>query len=790
MRPRSLLILIPLCIRAWAQPATLAGFSDEGAFILYANEERVGRLTFQWKADGTFQSKLVISLGGQSTDGTLVVTPDAEGRWIKATLEQPSRKLVWERKDQAYTFTSPDMSGNGKWPENALTFETFTPPLISQALRRFDKTGEVRQTLPVLVLDSKLFTSAALMVERQETVERTAGERHLTLTRWVYAPPAHDFHVLADQDDRVYLASGFTGFPGGIAEQNVVFVREGYEELREKPRETGPVSQAEFEVELKPGIKMPMRDGARLSTDLYLPAGAGKSPVILIRTPYKKEMEELEGRYYARRGYVVAIQDVRGRFASEGQWEPFVHEAKDGYDAIEWLARQPWSSGKVGMIGASYLGWVQWWAASLHPPHLAAMIPNVSPPDPFHNLPFDHGALSLGTSITWANRVESNATGDLSGVIDAANSRKNLQELLKALPVIELDKAVLGKESPYWRRWMDHPSPDGYWSDAMFQDKLTHFNIPVFHQSGWFDGDGIGSKLNYLKLAAYGNVNQKLTIGPWEHTDTATRIAVKRDFGSPAAVDLQRDYLRWFDHWLKGIDNGIMQEPRVSLFVMGSNRWLHGPVYPLPETRFEKLYLTSGGPSNSPKGDGKLSFQPPAADQPPDRYVYDPGDPTPDDRVGTSRKDILVYTTEPFEKPSTIAGPVSAVLYAASSARDTDWFVHLLEVDEEGKPSILWANGSGGHIRARYRNSLTKPELLKAGRIYKYTIDLWHTGITIPAGHRLRVEVSSAAFPMFNRNLNTGGNNETETRFVTADQTIYHDAAHPSYIRLPMIPEK
>ena len=158
--------------------------------------------------------------------------------------------------------------------------------------------------------------------------------------------------------------------------------------------------------------------------------------------------------------------------------------------------------------------------------------------------------------------------------------------------------------------------------------------------------------------------------------------------------------------------------------------------------------------------------------------------------MGTSRKDILVYTTEPFEKPSTIAGPVSAVLYAASSARDTDWFVHLLEVDEEGKPSILWANGSGGHIRARYRNSLTKPELLKAGRIYKYTIDLWHTGITIPAGHRLRVEVSSAAFPMFNRNLNTGGNNETETRFVTADQTIYHDAAHPSYIRLPMIPEK
>jgi hypothetical protein len=364
-------------------------------------------------------------------------------------------------------------------------------------------------------------------------------------------------------------------------------------------------------------------------------------------------------------------------------------------------------------------------------------------------------------------------------------------KLLAALPVIDLDKAVLGKESPYWRQWLAHPSPDSYWAGAMFTDKLKGVNIPVFHQSGWFDDDGIGTKLNYLRMAAYGHANQKLTVGPWEHTDTATRLSKKRDFGSAAAIDLQRDYLRWFDYWLKGIDNGIAKEPLVSLFVMGSNRWLHGPVYPLPGTRFEKLYLTSGGHANAPQSDGKLGFTPPAADQAQDRYVYDPGDPSPSDRTqATTRKDILVYTTEPFEKPYTMAGPLSAVLYAASSAHDTDWFVHLMEVDEEGKASVLWGDDSAGHIRARYRNSLARPELLKPGEIYKYTIDLWHTGVTIAPGHRLRVEVSSAAFPLFDRNLNTGGNSETETRFVSAEQTIYHDARRSSYILLPRIPEQ
>lgn len=287
----------------------------------------------------------------------------------------------------------------------------------------------------------------------------------------------------------------------------------------------------------------------------------------------------------------------------------------------------------------------------------------------------------------------------------------------------------------------------------------------------------------------------------------------ERDFGPQAIIDLQRLYLRWFDYWLKGDETGIINEPLVSLFVMGSNRWLSGATYPLPETQFRKLYLTGSGDANTAKGNGKLSWQVPPPDAPTDRYTYDPGDPTPDphmyeeseedekkirsaeerkqeaegyhQKITAARQDILVYVSDPLEKPLTFAGPISAVLHASSSARDTDWFVSLMEVDEQGKIFPL----GRGKIRGRFRESTRKPELLKAGEIYPYTIDLWHTAITVPAGRRLRVEVASAAFPTFSRNLNTGGHNEMDTQYIPAKQTIYRDAQHPSYVLLPVIPE-
>jgi len=379
--------------------------------------------------------------------------------------------------------------------------------------------------------------------------------------------------------------------------------------------------------------------------------------------------------------------------------------------------------------------------------------------------------------------------------------------------VIDLDEKVLGKKNKYWRRWIEHPVNDDYWEQANFLDHLEKVRIPVFHQSGWFDGDGIGSKLNYLRMRSHGHPYQKLVLGPWGHIAVAHRMVGDRDFGPEAIIDLPREYLRWFDHWLKGVDNGIDTEPLVSIFVMGKNTWLHGDTYPLPQTRFEKWYLTSDGNANTSKGDGGLTKEVPPVDCPPDRYTYDPGDPTPNpsyfeeseedeakvraveekkkqreehhERVTQSRRDILVYQTEPLGEPLTFAGPVSAVLYASSSARDTDWFMRLMEVEASGKIFEL----AEGKIRARFRSSMRRPELLEPGEICEYKLDLWQTGITIPRGHRLRVEVASASFPLFSRNLNTGGHNEVETKYVPAEQVVYHDEKHPSHVLLPVIPD-
>jgi hypothetical protein len=642
-------------------------------------------------------------------------------------------------------------------------------------------------------------------LEAKEKVQRTVGGRDLVLTRFIYGLPGVDLHVWVDETGKLYLAD--------VPAQKAAFVREGYEELRKAPEPDALISTPKHEVEVQSNIGVPMRDGIKLATDIYRPRGLEKAPVILVRTPYKKEVSELQARFYSRRGYVFAIQDCRGRFSSPGVWEPFMNEAADGYDTIEWLAKQPFSNGKVGMIGASYLGWVQWWAASQHPPHLVTIIPNVSPPDPFYNVPYEYGAFFLWGAIWWADVLESKATADISGAALYKTMDRKFQTILRSLPVVDLDKAVLGKENPYWRKWIEHPSNDSFWQPANFLDHLKDARMPVFHQSGWFDGDGIGSKLNYLKMSSYKHPYQKLILGPWGHSDTATRRIGDRDFGPEAIIDLQRLYLRWFDYWLKGVDNGIAKEPLVDLFVMGSNKWLHGETYPLPGTQFRKLYLASGGKANSAKGDGKLSWQIPAADAPADRYRYDPGDPTPDPgmyeeseenekrvrslaerkqeaedyhrKLTEARQDILVYVSDTLEKPLTFAGPLSAVLHASSSARDTDWFVSLMEVDENGKMFGL----TRGKIRARFRNSMKEPKALNPGEIYAYPIDLWQTAITIPAGRRLRVEVTSAAFPRFSRNLNTGGHNETETRYISAQQTVYHDAQHPSYILLPVIPE-
>jgi len=769
------------------RPAPLSGAADEDEFTLYLNEEPIMQMSHEWREDGTYVGETTMSLGGQTVETSLLVETDDEGYWTR--LHYTATGMVFEltrEGGRASVAVDEEEPQEIELKAGMVLYGDDQPALLRQAVEAYDQEKGGDQPIDVLIIPGVPFEAT---LERLDTTERGVAGRHLEITRYRCDFSAVDLFISADQDDRVLLID--------VPAQHATYVRSGFESLLVKPVEDATLSAPDHDWALDDEVMIPMRDGTRLATDVYRPDQEGTWPIVLVRTPYKKEMNELQAKFYARRGYVFAVQDCRGRFGSEGDWVPFFAEPEDGYDTIEWLAKQPFSSGKVGMIGGSYLGWVQWWAAREQPPHLTTIIPNVAPPDPYFNIPYEYGAFFLTGSIWWADVLEQEATADLTGEAMGRVSDKDYHELLMHLPVVELDEKVLGQKNSYWRDWIAHPDNDDWWGRGSFLDHLEGLDIPVFHQSGWFDGDGIGSKLNYLRMASHGHEHQKLVVGPWGHTDTASRGIPGHDFGPAAVIDLQTDYLRWFDHWLKGVDNGIDREPLVKLFAMGSNEWHEGDTYPLPETETQRWYLHSEGSANTSKGDGGLSTTPPALDEPADRYAYDPGDPTPSPRmprdesaddyyvsVNEEREDILVYQTAPLEKPVTIVGPVSAVLYASTSAKDTDWFVRLSEVNAEGEILFLVE----GKIRARYRDSFSKPELLEPGEIAEYHIDCWQTGITLPPGHRLRVEVASAAFPFFSRNLNTGGHNEMETEFVTANQIVYHDAEHPSHVLLPVIP--
>jgi putative CocE/NonD family hydrolase len=785
-----------------ALPAPLSGYQDEGTFALVQKEMRLATVTYKWQTDGSYEGTSVVSLAGQTVRSTIKITPDRDGRWLTIAMESPRGPVRIERSGGVAKRTMKDKVETIDLKPNALLFDNFSPALTTQAVRQYDQTKGGKQSFQLFVLPGIMVT---VTLEKKELAERTVAGRDVKFSRYLYSLHGVDITLWLDPAGKLVYAE--------VPAQHAAYVRDGYDILAQAPEADPLLSTAKYSFKIDRDVGVPMRDGVKLLTDIYRPDTADKCPIILIRTPYQKTIMEPQAGYYARRGYVVAVQNCRGRFGSAGDWEPFIHEPKDGYDAIEWLAAQPWSNGKVGMIGGSYVGWVQWWAASERPPHLVTIIPNVSPPDPFYNIPYDYGVFFLGAAIWWAEVLDKEATADISGAKMENLAEKKYLRLLRSLPVIDLDKTVLGKENAYWRKWIAHPVNDDYWQQANFLERLQDVRIPVFHQSGWFDGDGIGTKLNYLAMARHHHTNQKLVLGPWGHSDEAMRRHGDRDFGVSAIVDMQRAYLRWFDKWLKGIDNKIDKEPLVSLFVMGSNQWLYGDTYPLPQTRFEKWYLSSNGKANTSKGDGKLSAELPGDRSANDRYTYDPGDPTPNPdayeepdepdskskvtaseakekaaeayhrETTDSRTDILVYTTEPLQKPLTFVGPLSAVIYASSSARDTDWFARLVEIDEKGKFLRL----AEGKIRARYRETTTKPELLQPGKVYEYTIDLWHTGITIPKGNRLRLEISSASFPTFSRNLNTGGHNETETNFVKAEQTIYHSKDYPSHVLLPVV---
>lgn len=560
-------------------------------------------------------------------------------------------------------------------------------------------------------------------------------------------------------------------------------------------------------IQVENRVPIPMRDGAILKADIYRPAGEGKYPVLVSRTPYGTERagRHAAAVFFARRGYVFVFQDTRGRHESNGEWSPYRLEMLDGYDTIEWAARQSWSNGKVGMQGASYLGHVQWQAARTVPPHLVTVFPVVAMTSFYHHGVTTNGAFRLAMRFGWGavrndDRLMQNTVPHF---MENGPESISYEKVLWHLPLVDIPRLV-GRNPTFWRDWVTRSDYTDYWKAINAEVDFHKIPIPAHTFGGWFDVNLMGTLNGYAKLSKRGKTavareKSRMIIGPWGH-GPARRVG-HLDFGDHANIDTRSVEIRWFDYWLKGVDTGIQDEPPVTVYVMGKNVWRRENEYPLARTEYRKLYLHSDGKANSYRGDGRLSWDPPAADSRPDRYRYDPHHPVPslggnnccgadtpigpvDQRPIEGRNDILVYTSEFLKEEVEVTGPVKVVLYAASDAKDTDFVAKLVDVYPDGRA----VNVAEGILRARHREGLDKPKLMEPGRIYEMSINLIGTSNAFLPGHRIRVDITSSHFPQFNRNLNTGETVGLGSKPVVAHQTIHHSSERPSHILLPVIP--
>ena len=570
---------------------------------------------------------------------------------------------------------------------------------------------------------------------------------------------------------------------------------------------TSAFNQTPANVIVEHNVAMKTRDGVTLYADVYRPAGAESLPVLLTRTPYDKNGGAAFGSMGALRGFMVVVQDVRGRYTSEGDWYPFKHEIEDGYDTVEWAAALPHSNGKVGMFSGSYVGATQMLAAIAHPPHLAGICPIVTASNYHENWTYQGGALEQWFDESWtsglvqdtANRAFRQATNALVGSTVLP---------LNQYPVLNLKPAsganLTHELAPYFLDWLAHPGYDSYWKQWSIEENYANIQVPALVIAAWYDIFQGGSLRNYLGIRAHGGTEAartgtQLLVAIGGHSGSGRKVG-SVDFGPDAAFDENAMTLDWYDYLFKGKQNEFANGKPVKIFVMGENKWRDEAAWPLERAQQTVYYLHSGGKANSAAGDGGLSTEA-AKNEAADDYVYDPGNPVPtvggplccdsghlpagplDQQHVEARSDVLVYTTPPLAQDTEVTGPVTLDLYAKSSAVDTDFTGKLVDVAPDGTAINL----TEGILRARYRESMSEPKLIEPGKVYDYKIDLWSTSNVFMKDHRIRVEVSSSNFPRFDRNLNTGKSAAESADFVKATNTILHDATHPSALILPVV---
>jgi putative CocE/NonD family hydrolase len=569
------------------------------------------------------------------------------------------------------------------------------------------------------------------------------------------------------------------------------------------------------------GIPVRMRDGVDLATDVWRPDDDARHPVLLERTPYDRTYEPIAGLRWldlVAGGYVVATQDCRGRFGSGGTFAPFVDEPDDGYDAVAWAAEQPWSNGRIGMIGGSYVGATQWLAAGARPPALRAIAPYVTASDYHEGWVYQGGAFQLGFSLRWSleslalpKLVDRESKGENVGADIAAlrASLRDMRSLYRHRPLRGFD---VMRHSPWYDEWLAHPDRDAFWQRIAPQERYDATDVASLNIAGWYDIFADGTYRNFAGMRHSGPTDRArsgstLLVGPWSHS-IDNGIFAERHYGSLSSwgnEDPTTLHRQFFDRWL-GDDPATADgtDDPVRLFVMGADTWRQEADWPPPDAETRTWYLRGEGRANTARGDGRLDAEAPRAEEP-DAFLYDPRDPVPsmggatlnqsgtpgwnsgpwDQRPLESRADVLVYTSAPLTEPLTVVGSVEVVLFVSSSAPDTDFTAKLVDVHPSGRAEIL----ADGILRMRYRGSLSDPEPLEPGEVEEIRILVGGTANEFKAGHRIRLDVSSSNFPRFDANTNTGGTiaDETWDDLGPALNRVFHDGARPSRLLLPVL---
>ncbi len=550
-----------------------------------------------------------------------------------------------------------------------------------------------------------------------------------------------------------------------------------------------------------------MRDGVVLRADLWRPSGSGPFPVLVYRTPYGKRAapeDYTTVRRAVARGYAVVVQDVRGRYASEGEFDPYRHEGQDGYDTIEWAAAQPWSDGKVGTFGLSYPGAVQWLAAVESPPHLLAMVPAMtfSRPDNFF---YSGGVFDLSwIDWIWNNiapdaRVRRKLEGPRTEAEAEAAWPKVREDFRSRLPLGAL--AEIGKPAPYYFTWMSKPPGVPYWDFADLRRRYDRVKPAVLNFSGWYDEayGPEGAITNFLGLLAARRTEPdpraQLVLGPWIHGSAMANDRSRqqrsgdRKFGPAAVIDYDELVLRFLDRHVRGIDNGVDREKRARVFVMGEDVWREADAWPLPATRSQTFYLAP-----APGRLGRLATEPPASSSP-SSFLSDPAHPVRDAFAGSpgahdyraliERPDVLAFETAPLAEDLRVVGTITAEISLSADAPDVDLWLKLFDVLPDGTAWNLMSSGLDVQ-RASYREGGPERKLLEPGRVYSLRFDNLATGNLFRAGHRLRVVLAGSFFPGFSRNLQTGELEASSSAIRRAKVDLHFGPG--SRLVLPVVP--